>query len=550
MVAKPHDPVTIIRRFDQLKAERALWETLWQEVADLVCPTMDFNRNTIRGEERRNKQYHPAGPYSADLLASALHTLIMNPATQWLSLAPADTLPVDDEGARWLQDRAMNLLNFYSSPKSGFNVTSIETFSSLVSFGTAPFVRHSRPGQMPRYYSLPLSNTYMGGDEYGEVVEVYRDIYYDPLDAYKQFGDKLSDESMKCVKDAEAGKNPDKKIRVHHAIFLTDRQYAKGGSPFDKPWASVYVERDQKVLLRQGGFDENPIKTPRWKRNPGEVYGRSPAMQAMPFIKLVNVMSRDTITAGQLKVRPPVNVPANNIIDGNNGRYRVEPGAINYYQMGTRDKAEALDTGADPSAGMLMIEHAVQIIREIFYNDLLRLPEQDRMTALEVSVRSNQKMTAMSPVLARILQEQVDPAVKSDYEYMRGNNMFPDAPQSLRGREFKIDYRSPMAIAQHASQANNLLQLMGVSAPLLQADPSIMQDIDGRETFRSLAQTLNATVLKFRDKEQVDRQREQERQAQLQSAGAATAKDLAGAGKDAAAAVSTIAESQGLRLAN
>ena len=541
---EPNDPATICRRFELLKGNRGVWESLWQVINDLVNPTTDFTSFTVQGIERRRKMYDSTAPDAADTLASALHSLITNPATQWMYLTvlePQEDL--DEEGQRWLQDRSMDLLNFYSSARSGANTMFMEVYQNIVSFGTAPFVRKSQgPGKMPKYFSVPLSNLFLDGDESGDVVGVYRLIEYDPRDLVKDFGlENVSDEASKLARGADTSR----KVAVIHAVFKVAREYPDGGSPFKLPWASVYVERATKHKIREGGFNHNPYHTPRWSRNPGEVYGRSPAMAVLNAIKLVNVMSRDTIIAGELKVRPPMMIPANSM----EGPVRTAPGSMNYYQMGSRDRPEPMNTGADPSTGVSMIELVKQDIRQGFFNDLLRLPDTDRMTALEVSVRTSQKLQVMSPILSRMTAEMLGPMIKSDYDLMLSIGMFPPAPDSMKDKEIKVEYRSPMAVAQQASQANNLLQLMGVATPLINADPRIMRRVDGPATMKALALNMNATLLRFRDDAEVDAEEKQERDAALRAAGASTAKDLGSASKDAATAVTTVAGSEGLALA-
>lgn len=547
MPDQAHEPKTICRRFDKLELERGVWEQEWQSIADLVMPTTEFVRTRTPGEARRYKMYDPTAPEAATMLASTLHTLITNPQTQWLHLAPSDNRGIDDEGAAWLQDRSMDLLAYYNSPNSGANTMFMEVYQNLVAFGTAPFIRKPMgAGKLAKYFAVPLSSLYLETDESGEVVGCYRLIEYDPRDLAEDFGaEKLSDASQKLLRDAVEGNAGDKKVAVIHAVFKNSREY-DSRSPFKKPWASVYIERDEKHAVRQGGFDRNPYHVPRWARHPGESYGRSPAMKMLPAIKLINCIARDTIIAAEMGVRPPIMVPANGSMQT---PWRTAPGSVNYYQMGSRDRPEVMQTGADASRGMMAIEFYANHIRQGFFNDLLRLPEQDRMTALEVSVRSNQKLQVMSPVLSRMIAEMLGPMVFSDFNMMLGGGMFPQAPRSLQGRTLKVEYKSPMAVAQQTSQANNLLQLMGVVAPLIQADPELMREIDGARTLRDLALTMNATSLRFRDSQQVEAERRQERQAALQQQGATTAAQLAGAGKDAADAVNTIAGSEGLRIA-
>ena len=72
-----------------------------------------------------------------------------------------------------------------------------------------------------------------------------------------------------------------------------------------------------------------------------EIYGRSPAMTALPDVKMLNEMSKTTIKAAQKQVDPPLLVPD----DGFLLPVRTVPGGLNFYRSGTRDRIEPLNIG-------------------------------------------------------------------------------------------------------------------------------------------------------------------------------------------------------------
>ena len=547
MLNKAHDPKVICNRFERLSEDRGIWEGEWQTIADLINPTTDFTREQTPGQPKRYKQFDGTATKDQKRLASAVYTLIMNPAIQWITLAVDDNEPVDDESAKWLQDRSLNLLNFYASRNSGVTTGSWEILNDITSFGTGIMCRKPRgASKMPKYYSVPLSSIYVDADDSGDVVGCYRQIQYDPRDLATDFGEEnLSEKTLKLVKQAREGKGAGEKITVIHAIFQNKREYEGDRSPFKHEWASVYIEREQKHTLSEGGFRRNPYIVARWSRNSGEIYGRSPAWECLPNVKAANVIKRDGLIAGELQCRPPMMVPANSV----EGPIRTAPGSINYYMQGSRDRPEPMQTGANPDVSVKALIEERTAIGAAYFSDLLTLPDQDRMTAEEVITRRNQKLEVMAPVLARLISEFLGPMIHADYSDMREKGLFPPSPAGLEGRTVKVEYRSPMAIAQKASQVNNAIQFIGAVTPLFNTDPNLAREIDGSETMRDVALAMNATLIKFRPKEEVSAQLEQERQAAMQTQSAAAAKDLAGAGKDAATAADTIATSEGLRIA-
>ena len=138
----------------------------------------------------------------------------------------------------------------------------------------------------------------------------------------------------------------------------------------NKPYASCYIDPEEKVLLSESGFDEFPYMVPRWKKSSYEIgYGRSPTMTALPDIKMLNKMSEVTIRAAQKQIDPPLMLPD----DGFMLPIRTVPGGLNFYRAGTRDRIEPLQIGANNPLGLQTEEQRRQAIRSAFYVDQLIL---------------------------------------------------------------------------------------------------------------------------------------------------------------------------------
>ena len=58
------------------------------------------------------------------------------------------------------------------------------------------------------------------------------------------------------------------------------------------PFESVYLEYKNGNELSVGGFKEFPFVVPRYLKASNEIYGRSPAMTALPDVKMLNISSR------------------------------------------------------------------------------------------------------------------------------------------------------------------------------------------------------------------------------------------------------------------
>ena len=124
-----------------------------------------------------------------------------------------------------------------------------------------------------------------------------------------------------------------------------------------------------------------------------------------------------------------------------------------------------------------------------------------------------------------------------------GCEPLPPPPEELAGAPIQIDYVSPVARAQRASEAQSIVQLFTVGANLSQVDQGVLDVLDGDAAMRELAEAFGTPPTVIRSRRDVAARREAAAQeaaeaAEMQQAaqGAAVAKDVAAAGKDAAQA--------------
>ena len=147
-----------------------------------------------------------------------------------------------------------------------------------------------------------------------------------------------------------------------------------------------------KMVMSEGGFEELPYVVPRFLKATGEVMGRSPAMVALPDVKMLNLMSKTIIQAAQKMIDPPLLVPD----DGFLLPIRTQPGGLNFYRAGSRDTITPLNTGANIPIGLSMEDQRRQAIRSAFYVDQLLVGGSPNMTATEVIQRQEERMRAVS----------------------------------------------------------------------------------------------------------------------------------------------------------
>lgn len=519
------DIEAILERYEDAKAARTTFESHWQEVADLVRPDVPFTTRPTPGQKNRYRIYDDTAVNAHDELAANLDATLTNSQIRWMALVPVDpsiNVDEDDEVDRWLYHATSVMLRFFESPESGFALASHESYLDLTTWGTSCLSIEDRDG-IPRFSSKAMSGIYLDGNDSNEVTAVYR-CFEDKGRYLKAKFKELPEKMAKIV--ARDGAT---KLKVLHAVMAREERDATKIDAMNKPWASLYICEETKELIREGGFDWMPLLTPRWEVAPGEIYGRSPAMRALPSIKAINAMAKMTLEATELTIRPPLMVHAN----GTEGNLSTLPGSINYIKAGTREFPTPMQHGARPDFGEAEIERRAKGIREAFYVDRLRLPEQDRMTATEIVARQRQGLLVFSPILGRMYAEKLNPIVQITYAMLVAKKMIPPPPAKLASKPLAVAYMSPLASSRGSAQLDAAMQTIGTVLPLGPVDPSAFDAIDFDKLVRIVARasSLDPTALKRASEvKQIRDQRMQAMQAQataeIAATGAKAAKDM------------------------
>jgi hypothetical protein len=276
---------------------------------------------------------------------------------------------------------------------------------------------------------------------------------------------------------------------------------------------------------------------PRFLKASFEIgYGRSPAMTALPDIKMLNKMSETTIRAAQKQVDPPLLVPD----DGFMLPIRTVPGGLNFYRSGTRDRLEPLNIGANNPLGLNMEEQRRGAIRSAFYVDQLILSQGPQMTATEVVQRTEEKMRLLGPVLGRLQAELLQPMIERCYNLLVKQRAFDAAPEFMADSSIEIEYVSPLAKAQRQGNVQSAMQLIEMVSPLMQLDPGVADYLDTDGLVNHVIRALSVPASVVRGEEEIFNIRRQRAEQQNAAQQMQETQMLAQAAGDAAPAVKAV----------
>ena len=277
-------------------------------------------------------------------------------------------------------------------------------------------------------------------------------------------------------------------------------------------FVSCHVHPETGTILRESGFKEFPYVVPRYlKSSSNEIYGRSPAMNALPDTKMLNTMCKTTIKAAQKQIDPPLMVPD----DGFILPIRTVPGGLNFYRSGTRERIEPLNIGSNNPLGIQMEEQRRKAIRENFFVDQLMTVQGQNMTATEVMQRTEEKMRLLGPVLGRLQSEFLQPLITRCFNLLLKNNKLPAIPEMLGEQDIEIEYVSPLAKAQKSQELSSVMRGIEIFGSLQNVAPVFdYVDIDG--LVNHIKDVLGLPAKMMKSKAQLQEQQQQKQQVEIE----------------------------------
>ena len=498
----------LLSRFDRLSGQRQNWETHWQEVADYMLPRKaDVTKHRSRGDKRMELIFDSSPLQALELLAASLHGMLTNPSTPWFTLRFKQAEAENDEEAKiWLE--AATEVMYTAFNRSNFQQEIFELYHDLITFGTAAMYIEEDDEDLLKFSTRHIDEVYIAENDKGRIDTIYRRFKLSARAIVQKFGDKVSQDILTMEK-----KDPYQEIEIIHAVYPRSDFNPKKQDKQNMPFESVYMEYKNKNELSVSGFKEFPFVVPRYLKASHEIYGRSPAMTALPDVKMLNEMSKTTIKAAQKQVDPPLLVPD----DGFLLPVRTVPGGLNFYRSGTRDRIEPLNIGANNPLGLNMEEQRRNAIREVFYVNQLQLQQGPQMTATEVIQRNEEKMRLLGPVLGRLQSELLRPLIDRTFNILLRNNQFPQAPESLSGANIDIEYVSPLAKAQKSTELQSIMRGIEILGSLANAAP-VFDYINFDNLVKHVADIVGMPQKLLKSQGEVTAMRDQQQQQQQEQA--------------------------------
>ena len=478
--------VHLCKRKGKLKAQRGIWETHWQDTTNFVLPnSADFSLQRSKGDKRSTLIYDSTGVHANEMLAAGLHGMLTNPASNWFSLrlkSSQEEMAQQTDVKNWLEDTTTAILSEIASPAVAFPSHIHEYYLALCCIGTAcMFIGEPALRDGISFRAIHIDEIYIAESADGIIDTVFREFKMTVRQIVQKWGEAALSPRIKRMYEK---KDYDKEVELLHCVYPRDDVEKGKKAATMLPVASVYIDEKDQHVLAEGGFDEMPYMVSRWAKTTGEVFGRSPAMTALPDIKMLQEMMKTTIKAGQKIVDPPLLVPDDGVI----GPIRTVPGGLNYYRSSTGARIEPLLTGGNIPISFQMMEDLRNRIRTTFFLDQLQFQGGPQMTATEVVERTERTLRLLGPTLGRLQSEFLGPMIERIFGVLSRANKLPPAPAIISEQELKIEYVSPLARAQRQTETQGIMRTLEFVGPIAGMDPQAAQIVKGADMVRHIAE--------------------------------------------------------------
>ncbi len=428
-------PEKIIQQYQRAKDRRQTWESHWQDCYDFTLPQR--NPTNHGGQKAGEKLFDGTAPDAVDQLAASMLSNLTPPWAQWVGLMPGTN--VSDEDREQLAPKLEKISTVLQShiDRSNFAIEIHQCYLDLVTVGTACLMLEENPiGESSafRFTAVPMFDVVFEADAGGVLNGTLRRLELTRRELKQRYPDApdMGEDSPSL----EAGEEP--RIGVIEAVLPKEHGYRYMAVAETSPGLVQQAE-----VLSQGNFDTSPFINFRWLKAPGETYGRSPVMKALPDIKTANKVVELTLKNASIAVTGIWQADDDGVL--NPANIKLVPGAIIPKAVGSQGLTPLGAPGRFDVSG-LVLEGLRSSIRSALLADKLGQISGPRMSATEVLERSAEMSRILGATYGRLQSELLTPLISRGIAILRRRGEIPAV--NIDGRTIDIDYKSPLARRQ------------------------------------------------------------------------------------------------------
>lgn len=497
----------ILLRLEQMSSIRDKFIPRWKDAQRFVAPVV-YNWSNLDAVPEVPKRYSSEPCDYLNTLVSGLAGYSISPNLNWFKLSLEDTALLSRYGVKdWLEQAEEILAAEFNRSNLYREVIPLLQDGAVIGHGVMLCTEDSATGKL-RYATIRPNEIYLDCNDQGDVDTVYRRYVMTTHNAVLFFGeDKVPDRIREDNKDMDKWGN----LNEFVLAVYPDTDSAS------RSWLAVHIDVNGHKVVRHDSYDDNPFAVFLWDRIPGLPYSNSPAVNALPDIKALNIIKETSLKICQTSAEPPLRVS-----DTLRNINLVPRG---YTYVSSPDEViEPIRTGENYPITLQILEDVKQDIKQWFNVDffLTLQQKQGKMTATEVMELQGEKSAVLSSLVVS-LNDTLRKIISRSFDILSKSGRIPPAPESIAGTgaPMKVDFIGPLAYSQKKYHTmGGIAQALQLAAPIMQIFPNAGDWIDADELMKRAmeGQGMPQAVIREDDDVKAIRQQRAQQQAQQQAA--------------------------------
>lgn len=498
----------------RLRIKRNNWESHWEEIARRLIPghVNTFLSQGYRAEalgQRNTENFvDTTGSLALSRFVAIVDSLLTPANSFWAKIVAYDKGLMNNRLARlWFEHLTERIFDLMYGNGSNFIGQNHMVYESLGAYGSGLLYSEAQAsGSGISMQCRHLGECWLGESAQGTVDMVFRYFAMTARQAMqvKRWRGRLPDAITKAAESDWS------KLFYFLHVTCPRQDYDPNAITVKRlPWAMFEAAEEGHTFLGEGGYYSFPYAVSRFKLSPQEVYGRSPAMEALPSLKTLNEQKKSVLIQGQRVTEPVIlafDDDAANEID-------LTPGSINRGGVSADGRLlyQVLPTG-NLAVGEKMMEMEQGVVNAHFLTDVLQiLVNTPQMSATEVLERTREKATLLAPTVGRQQGEYLAPLVQRVVELALALGLVEPAPRIVAqaGAQYRLEYVSPLARARRAEYAAGAQRAIQAASEMAQAtgDPAPLDNFDTDRIVREVADISGMPIEWLADEETVAQKR-------------------------------------------
>lgn len=431
------DIEVLLRRFERARQKRTNWEQTYEECYEYALPSKTSFFNQAEGRERTEKIFDETAVVGVQEFASRLQAGIVPNFARWSDLVAGGEVPDDEKQAvNEALDKVTEYL-FEIIQNSNFSQETNECFLDLA-LGTACMHVEEGDALNPLVFSaIPLPQLYLDSGPDDQIDTIFRTRQMKTSNLVAAYRRAVLPREISIA--ASRGEE-----QMHTVVEGCYRVYDSDST--EKYQHRVFLPKEKVMLASKDHMGEgsSPFIPFRWAKAAGEVWGRGPLFNALPAIKVCNLVVQLILENAQMAISGIYTAEDDGVV--NVDTIRLIPGTVIPVAPGSRG-LQAIGAPGNFDVAQLVLTDMRQNIKRALYNDMLGNPNRGTpMSATEVTERMADLSRQIGAAFGRLQAEFVAKVLRRCLFILRRRGLI-QLP-TINGRMVKVRSTSPLAQAQ------------------------------------------------------------------------------------------------------